>query len=103
MEASIGELELHYKGIGIIFVDDEAALVYPGDLPGVWYVASCYHADRSPACWFEFSRTPHRANMSNVACIRGWLGNTNGIDRHAIGAVRCTVRDGKAIFRRVTL
>lgn len=102
MEASIQDLELSYKRKPIIFVDRDAP-IYPSDLPGAWFVADCEATDSRKGLrrWLEMSRTPFKTNMSQQERIRGWLGNTSGIDREAVGAVRCSVRTGKAIFRKL--
>lgn len=105
MQAAIENYELTYRRRPIIFQGDPP--LYPSDIEGIWYVAECEDtADKprsGPRRWYEFSRTPHKTNMSHQARTSGWLGSSFDVDRHAIGAVRCTLRDGRASFRAVPL
>ncbi len=43
---------------------------------------------QSKAEYSEARVTPGRTNMSNEAKLRGWLGDTNNVSRHARGAGR---------------
>lgn len=109
MQPPIEHYALTYKRRPVVFLT-ECGSVYPYELPGVWYVAVCAdtesgtlnpHFSRRPGRWLELSREPHRTNMSHQPRVRGWLGNSYGIDREAMGAVRITMREGRAVFRKV--
>lgn len=91
--------ELTYCRREVQLVDSEQPTLLR-EMVGDWYVALC--ENESGKTYWKLSQTPFRTNMSRETRLHGWLGCSYGVDEYARGKVRCTVRNGRPAFRRIS-